>query len=339
MATPDYGLIGGLGEGLKQGLLAYSKQKQLKRENQIQDLTAGVTTDENGDVQAGPGLLAKQQAQQAEYQRQQAAATPGSKSAQDYAAAIKGAGVTIPNAGDLSEEQIQKAQSVYEAQMNREAALARAQAGNQFKQERVSQGDERIHNQNLSKVNNDPTATQLVNTTNNLKNAVANYQKGGATPQEFQELQQAVRSNLGLKGTSGVDERASTYLDSLGIRADKITQFLTGDPKSVMESDPKFGDQITKLANLEIENKKGQYRDQVGKLTAGHKSFYNNHPDLKDDFEAAVGAGNVQMGVAPQGLVQPQTASPQQGLISPTGAAPAKPMSFEEFMKSRGPNG
>jgi uncharacterized protein YqeY len=35
---------------LQQGLLTYMKAKQLNRENQIQNLTAGVETDEQGNL-------------------------------------------------------------------------------------------------------------------------------------------------------------------------------------------------------------------------------------------------------------------------------------------------
>lgn len=50
----DYGLLGGLGEGLKQGLLMYQNQKQLQRQNQIQNLTSGVQTDADGNLQLTP---------------------------------------------------------------------------------------------------------------------------------------------------------------------------------------------------------------------------------------------------------------------------------------------
>lgn len=59
----DYGLLGGIGEGLKQGILMYQRTKQLDRENQIQNLVSGVQTDENGNLQLNPEKQAQQQAQ------------------------------------------------------------------------------------------------------------------------------------------------------------------------------------------------------------------------------------------------------------------------------------
>lgn len=357
----DYGLIGGLGQGIQQGLLMYQKQKQLNRENQIQNLTSGVETDENGNLQLNAQAQQHKQAQAATdqntidendinsetsksatalYKQAQESIKPGSSQGipDMTAAQVKNTGIPLAKpqmAGQVtllktdSNNQVKKDIADQGNQTKEDIAdkgnhtrLGVAQLGAGQRQERLEQGAERIHNQNLQKVNTDPTATALINTSNSLQNAISNFQKGGATPQEFNELQQAVRSNTGIKGTSGVDERSGTYLRSLGIDADKAEQFLTGDPKSVMQSDPKFADQMVNLANLELANKKGQYAAQVNKLTAGHASFYDKHPNLKQDYGAAIQGGGTQMGLT----ASPQTpgllsAPPQQQGLMQNGAA------------------
>ncbi len=59
----DYGLIGGIGQGLQQGLLAYQRTKQLNRENQIQNLTSGVEQDDNGNLKLNDQQQQLRQAQ------------------------------------------------------------------------------------------------------------------------------------------------------------------------------------------------------------------------------------------------------------------------------------
>ena len=65
----DYGLIGGIGQGIQQGLLAYQRQKQLNRENQIQNLTSGVETDADGNLQLNAQAQQRKQAQSLADQR------------------------------------------------------------------------------------------------------------------------------------------------------------------------------------------------------------------------------------------------------------------------------
>ena len=144
---------------------------------------------------------------------------------------------------------------------------------------------DRLHNANLGTLDKDQTLTKLYQTADNLNNAKINFVNGGATPQEFNELQQAVRSNLGIKGVSGITERSDTYLKSLGITKDTIEQFLSGDLKSVQESDPAMANQVMMLVDLEIKNKKVQIGKHVDKVASGHKSFYSRHPELAADFQ------------------------------------------------------
>lgn len=125
---------------------------------------------------------------------------------------------------------------------------------------------------------------KLLATYQNLYNAVNNFKNGGASPQEFNELQQAVRSNAGIKGAGGVGEREETYLKSLGIDAAKVNQFLTGDPQSVIKSDPKFAAQIIQLANMEMDNKKRQASQLIDATQKGGQTFYKTHPELAQDY-------------------------------------------------------
>lgn len=112
MAT-DTGLLGGLGQGIQQGLLAYQRQKQLNRDNQIQNLTSGLEEDENGNMRAGAGLIAKQQSQQAQQQgliRQENLAQEGDKADSVASQGTRNmARLGLKKALNLSDQQVNQA--------------------------------------------------------------------------------------------------------------------------------------------------------------------------------------------------------------------------------------
>jgi hypothetical protein len=198
------------------------------------------------------------------------------------------------------------------------AADARVKASQQGLGLREDSLNERVHNQQLKTINNDQTLNQLQTSHNNLANAIQLFQQGGATPQEFHELQQAVRGNLGMKGGSGVGERESTYLKSLGISADSVKQFLTGNPQSVIESDPKFAEQIVNLAKMEMKNKETMAGAQLDRLKNGRSSFYQKigNEGRSQDMENTINARKAQFGLIDpnaQNAAAPQ--SPSGGLL------------------------
>lgn len=146
-----------------------------------------------------------------------------------------------------------------------------------------------------------PTIKNLLVTQQNLQNAVSNFQKGGATPQEYFELQQAVRSNLGIKGNSTGEERAKQLASSTGIDAQIWAQYLDprGNPQNVMQSSPALARQVLKMAELEMANKSGQAKALSDANAKQHASFLAKHPDRASDFEASRQATLQQFGPAP----------------------------------------
>lgn len=140
-----------------------------------------------------------------------------------------------------------------------------------------------VHQKNLNETN-DPIIKGLQTSYQNLENAERNFREGGMSPQEFVELQQAVRSNLGLKGTSGVHERDATRLTSFGLNAATFHQFLTGNLQDVNKQNPGFVDQILKVTNLEKQNKFAQAKKIMDARALGHATFYSKNPELKNDY-------------------------------------------------------
>lgn len=128
----------------------------------------------------------------------------------------------------------------------------------------------------------------------NISNALNNYAAADVhTPQQFDELQQAIRANLGIKGSSGVGERDRTTMNSLGLSADRITQILTGNPQQVKND--AFDAHMKNLATLEGSNIKQQYNSRLNAIAAGNGSMYARRPDLAADLQEAIAANAAQV--------------------------------------------
>jgi hypothetical protein len=212
---------------------------------------------------------------------------------------------------------------------------------------RLDQGAERIHNKNLDSIKTDKLVQPRVTQIQNLQNALSNFEAGGEQSKEgFQELQQAVRSNLGIKGqTTGV-ERHEAYFKSLGMSLADAKQFLTGDIANIENYAPEFVDHVKALANNEIQRASIQAGQAVDKYVAGHRSFYSKHPELQQDFYDYVGATKEQFKdpgtTYNSGKQQAETAPPPKPKFDPVkfraeqiakGKDPAK---VDAFLKSKG---
>lgn len=187
--------------------------------------------------------------------------------------------------------------------------------GLDVRRDRMDRGE---HQQVINAVNRNPTLKSRLLQYQNLENALSNLTNAEhITPQQFHEAQQSIRSNLGIKGTSGVDERSGTYLNSLGLKSDNWNQFLTGVPQDMKPNDP-FLKHIKNLAGLEQRNARAQYQKALQAASGGHSSMYSRRPDLQADLEDAILRQEQQIGPAqgaqPTSLVQPKSALVPFGL-------------------------
>ncbi len=81
MATisyPNYGLLSGLAEGLKQGLLTYQTTKNIQTQRQMEGAMHGLEQDENGDWKPNAAKQAQMQLEQAQTERSQHGLLPDS---------------------------------------------------------------------------------------------------------------------------------------------------------------------------------------------------------------------------------------------------------------------
>jgi hypothetical protein len=161
--------------------------------------------------------------------------------------------------------------------------------------------DESNHQKVLGAIRNDKGLNQRLTQYQNLDNAMANFTNAEhPTVQQFNELQQAVRANLGIKGTSGVGEREETYIKGLGLNWDAFKQFLTMQPQDV-QKDNGLLLHIQQLAKMEQKNIGRQYGTRLAAVAGGNNSLYERRPDLKANLDSMFSNQMAQFGGSSQG--------------------------------------
>ena len=151
------------------------------------------------------------------------------------------------------------------------------------------------HRQTVNMIRtNKPLATRVAQY-QNLGNALAVLANADTvTPQQLHEAQQAIRSNIGIKGAGGVEERKDTYYNSLGLNAANWKQFLTGKPQDI-KANKELMRHVKELALLEQANIEAQYETQLSALSGGHDWLYSDpryahYKKSLDNLIAAQGA-------------------------------------------------
>ncbi len=182
--------------------------------------------------------------------------------------------------------------------------------------------DRREHERVLTRINSNPNVKTRLQQYQNLDNTLSNIANADhITPEMFDEAQQAVRANLGIKGTSGVDERSNTQMKAMGLNTERWGEFLSFKPGDIGK-DNQFLAHIKNLANLEKQNISKQFGKSLEAASSGHKSMYARRPDLMDDLKDAIGAQTSQIDSAPSQQAPPAgmvTASPLQKATAPQG--------------------
>lgn len=159
---------------------------------------------------------------------------------------------------------------------------------------KIAQSEDRMdrmtHNRVLQRLASDQVTKQRLTQYQNLDNALNSLLKAkNITPQSLHEFQQTIRSNLGIKGTSGVIERGNTYMNGLGLKIDEWNQFLSEIPADVDKNHP-FVKHFKDLARREQSNIRSQIMDRLDALSEGNGSMYDRRPDLKRDLFRAKAA-------------------------------------------------
>lgn len=142
----------------------------------------------------------------------------------------------------------------------------------------------------IDKIDKDPTIKNQFSQLRNLDNAAALVEKSDVvTPQQFHDFQQAVLSNLGIKGQQAVGEREEKYFNDLGLKGDKVVQFLKMTPVSIGKNNP-FLVHLKDLARYEVQNSQGQIKQNLDAIGAGYDYLWSRRPDLRRGFESKIDA-------------------------------------------------
>ncbi len=307
---------------ISQGLDSYLKAKQMKQQNdlaqnqqQMAMAQSGLIKDpETGLIQPSPMVQAQREEAMKGY------STSGLLHDTNYAAANAQNKRIDKNAPDLPKEltssELEKWMANTKPQQSAVVSMTNADTKGDFYKGLIEDKAESQHQKNISRIENNPNIKNKINQYQNLQGSLNNFLSADhRTPQAFDEFQQTVRANMGIKGTSGVGEREKDYFNSLGLNGDRWAEFLSGNPANI-SSDNGLVKHMVQLANLEGKNIESQMGKALDAAGSGNASFYKKHPDklqdLKDYMKQKAG----------------QVATPQGGLI-PTGmlpaAAPAQP--------------
>lgn len=150
------------------------------------------------------------------------------------------------------------------------------------------------HQQVLKSVDNDKTNLQRIASTSNIANSLNNFANADIkSAAQLDELQQTIRSNLGIKGQGGVDEREKTYLNSLAQDLARASTYWKSGPQGV-EKAASIVAHLKQLAALEQQNFQNQAATRTQALISGHESLYERNPTLKADLERKIEAAKKQ---------------------------------------------
>lgn len=198
------------------------------------------------------------------------------------------------------------------------AAKLKADAMNGPGSTRQQAIDLRTHTTALKAVNDDKISNDLQTSYQNLHNSIANFKASDQNPEEFNQLQQSLRANAGIKGTSTGSERADSYLHDYGITVQQFIQKLSGTPQDVEKSSPGFVALVHKVADAELDNKRQQIAGQIMRKAQGYRDFYQ---DPRNEEKASAFYDTVASRYHQMGLTPPS----QEELFSRKGGAAPKP--------------
>ncbi len=184
--------------------------------------------------------------------------------------------------------------------------------------------DQRINNQVLRAIDNNPNVKTRITQIQNLDNAMAMLQAfpEGATPQQIADAQQLIVRNMGITGQSGVNERAERYIHTAGMKGAGLLQFLTGDPV-LLSQNSNLMNYIRHQASTERANANQQLLNTINIASAGHGSLYARRPELLDDLKDKLSS---YQGI----MAEPVNASAPASIGSPVGQASGKPQTVTQ---------
>lgn len=230
--------------------------------------------------------------------------------------------------GDLTKQQI----ALLSAQVRGQGTILGSEKdpNTMWSDTKRAQMDQSAHERMLNAVKKDPTYNGMAQKSRLLTNALDYLDQADiTTPEQFNETQSVIRKQLGLTGTSGVDERDRTIMNSLGLKGARAQQYLFGKPVDVKETSAEFMKHLRELVNIAQQDNIAQANAQLSKLTSGNPALYERNPSLKRGRDELISASKNQFSRPALSAFPLKTTAPEAA----SGGAPA--MSFEEFKKRK----
>jgi hypothetical protein len=320
----DWGLLGGLAEGLKEGFTSYRDTKKAaldealkKRSAQADLLSKGLEIDpETGEVVPTKLTAAKQAYDLGEYDKE----SDQSKRTAAFAGGVaKDAGLDNVDFSGMSGKEIGGENGIFGKALTAKAALAARQMSNDRFQQNIDLNKQKVENSrgrlDLSKdkygseagqaVEKDPIVKQLKTTTNSLDRALSMLDgKEPVTAKNFAIIQQDMINAMAPGGaaTEGKVNRemVETFAAHLN---DLMLKF--GSVQDLRKEQPEIFNQLkNQMLEIKKEYKKSQ-ATQVNDITNSYK--YSNVPQVKktikekqDRYATVEDAPGL---IPPQGLV------------------------------------
>jgi hypothetical protein len=169
-----------------------------------------------------------------------------------------------------------------------QSAEAMATKFNSINDTKKEMQENTIHTQILGKLQKDPVMSQRLGQYQNLSNALNNFLAvDHPLPQDFDDLQQSVIQNMGLKGQQLGEERVKKQFDSLGLKGDRWIQLITGNGQDIAK-DGSLVSHVRNMATLEQGNVQRQMQSRMKAVTSGNEWLYHRRPDLKAGLDSAI---------------------------------------------------
>ncbi len=183
--------------------------------------------------------------------------------AREKMAAIQGSLATSQNA--ITKEKLATMRGMYKANMGSPSASAYGSRTNDL-----------IHARVVSAIQQDKQLKDLAQSQYNLTSGATNYDSAKIKgTQQLHELQNTVRSNLGIKGTTTGPERDKMMMDSFGNQWRNAKQWLYGTPVDGSVEMKEMADHLMNLVQLQQESNMARAHARLNTLTTGREEFYS----------------------------------------------------------------
>lgn len=306
LSDPNYGFMTGLASGVNGFLNTYTTMKNIQHQQQMQELTSGVTKDENGNLTLTPDKQAQLQAQTDQAKHQSALLSSASPESQNVNKFVGGlTGKQIPEG--MSGADTEKFQNLLGKDVSGQYALQGKQMSNDMMNNRMGMMlDQRQQRNQMS--GNQQYSKEMGNTENTLMSAnrVNTLIQGikakdlQSTPQLKSDLSAALAQMLNGGKPATVYGMSHQDFDSAYGRAQRATQFLTGTTGDSM-TDAQLNQLQKDIAALSGEYQK-QHETKFKSFEAGLPEQVR--PGLEDRYNKFRQGANVGQGLVGQG--QPQ---------------------------------